>query len=533
MGSYKNIIKKTALLLMSLAFLCQLGWGQTVLYSEDFTGQNGKGADGNGIDLTGVTWTVDVSGATLSDGNDFFRVVNQRMQARDVDGPAIWYSPVIDISGHTEVGFKLFANNNSNLENSDYLEIAYSIDGGSYQVVETLMGNFANTDFTEQGLSGSTIQLRLTALNNEANERIRFDDIEVWSITLPDLIITEVMYNPCSSTQGSNDDCEFLEIFNAGSTAVDMTDYSLSGSVGYDFSGGNAITIAAGEYIVLARRPNQLSGCGYSVPGGTQVIDWGGENLGNGTGSLTLADENGFIVDEFSYDDGNGGGSCSTDADGNCSSLQYTGFGDNSSCATGYWDVSTPTAGAENSAVLPVELLSFKGKLANDKIELQWTTVNEINNDFMAIERSQDGINFQEIGRVAGQGTSSAGKDYAFMDDYPMPGVNYYRLRQVDFDGTMTYHNVIAINNPTPSSGFQVSLFPNPAKDMVQLRWSQESQAATKLSLFDMTGRQLGYFQTDPGVVSYELPVHDLPAGWYVMQIRSGGNMKVMKFQKQ
>ncbi|MCB0557000.1 MAG: hypothetical protein KDD02_25860, partial [Phaeodactylibacter sp.] len=85
-----------------------------------------------------------------------------------------------------------------------------------------------------------------------------------------------------------------------------------------------------------------------------------------------------------------------------------------------------------SQGVLPIHLLSFTGKAQASTIELQWATATEQNNDYMAVERSADGKVFDEIGRVPGHGTTLEPQSYTLTDRRPLPGINYYRLRQVD-----------------------------------------------------------------------------------------------------
>ena len=168
------------------------------IYSEDFTGQNGKGAVGPAptIDLTGVSWTIDVSGATLSANTDWFRVLNEVFEVCDIDGPAIWTSPSIDISGYTNVNFSLNIVELGDHEADDYVDVEYSTDGGTVftKVLDwnslgsgtrTLIGDlpddgdWQNETVSITGLSGTTFILRITVSNNADDEYIRFDDIVV------------------------------------------------------------------------------------------------------------------------------------------------------------------------------------------------------------------------------------------------------------------------------------------------------------------------------------------------------------------
>jgi hypothetical protein len=94
--------------------------------------------------------------------------------------------------------------------------------------------------------------------------------------------------------------------------------------------------------------------------------------------------------------------------------------------------------------VLPIELLSFTPDIKADRIELNWTTGTEINNDYFTIERSRDMYGWEVLGFVPGAGNSSVPLSYSFSDLRPLDGLAYYRLKQTDFDGQFEYFGPIA-----------------------------------------------------------------------------------------
>lgn len=113
-------------------------------------------------------------------------------------------------------------------------------------------------------------------------------------------------------------------------------------------------------------------------------------------------------------------------------------------------------------AALPIELLSFSAEVTNDdNVLLQWATASEINNDYFTIERTKDGIAFEEVLRKKGAGNSTVTKEYSAMDNNPWSGTSYYRLKQTDFDGAFTYSEIVPVNvNP---GELAVQIFPNPS----------------------------------------------------------------------
>jgi len=106
---------------------------------------------------------------------------------------------------------------------------------------------------------------------------------------------------------------------------------------------------------------------------------------------------------------------------------------------------------------LPIELISFNANAEDEKVKLNWVTASELNNDFFTVQRSSDGVEFASLGIVDGQGTTQTPTTYNFADNTPMADVNYYRLKQTDFDGTSWYSDIIAVNLK-----LEWMIYPNP-----------------------------------------------------------------------
>ena len=102
----------------------------------------------------------------------------------------------------------------------------------------------------------------------------------------------------------------------------------------------------------------------------------------------------------------------------------------------------TPSGG---TVVLPVELLFFDAEVMNYGVQLSWATASELNHESMIIERSIDGREFESIGEIKGEGNTQSLSNYQFMDYYPESGKNYYRLRQIDLDGSEAIFNVVSV----------------------------------------------------------------------------------------
>ena len=158
------------------------------LYQESFVGQNGKGAIGtNPVDLVGCSWTIDVNAASLTNTNDYFKVNSEKLEARDVDGICYWYSPIINIQNYINVDLSLIASqlsNSSRYEADDVFYSEYSLDGSiwTYFTTNGQMSDglpSSNINVTQNGLRGSTVQIRVTMDVDQDNERFKLDDIKV------------------------------------------------------------------------------------------------------------------------------------------------------------------------------------------------------------------------------------------------------------------------------------------------------------------------------------------------------------------
>jgi hypothetical protein len=159
-----------------------------------------------------------------------------------------------------------------------------------------------------------------------------------------------------------------------------------------------------------------------------------------------------------------------------------TCFGSTNPFNTGTLSTRTFTFIIDSS--LPIELTAFKAKENGASVLLQWETAREINNDFFAIERSNNGQNWQEISRMDSKADNDRQRNvYAFEDLSPMRGANYYRLRQVDKDGRFSYSSVVLEQR---GGRFAGNIFPNPVIETLQINNAEED---TRVHLYDVLGK--------------------------------------------
>ena len=166
-----------------------------------------------------------------------------------------------------------------------------------------------------------------------------------------------------------------------------------------------------------------------------------------------------------------------------------------------------------NTSIVPVELIVFKAKTLNRTVVLDWQTASERNNKAFGIERSTDGIDFKNIGEVKGSGTTNTVKDYTFVDAKPETGVNYYRLRQVDFDGKETLSKVVSV-----VFGKNTLILHNTlVHDVLDITVGEDVKGP--LSIFNLMG-QLVYAPTIEG--HQVLDLTGLASGLYIVRTLSG-----------
>jgi hypothetical protein len=151
---------------------------------------------------------------------------------------------------------------------------------------------------------------------------------------------------------------------------------------------------------------------------------------------------------------------------------------------TGFSDFTVGQSGTP----LPVELLSFDAVIEGSTVVASWVTASEINNNYFIVERSADGINFEQVGRRNGAGNSSVTLYYSMIDNSPLPGLSYYRLRQVDFDGKESLSQLVAVNF---NGNNVLTVFPNPAQTQVQFSFNSDVSGAARFELLDAVGKTI------------------------------------------
>jgi len=181
------------------------------------------------------------------------------------------------------------------------------------------------------------------------------------------------------------------------------------------------------------------------------------------------------------------------------------------------------------SGALPVELTTFEAQSREENIHLSWETASELSNDYFLVEYSIDGDNFKEVGKVMGQGTTISSNSYGFIHQAPIAKVNYYRLKQVDYDGKFEYSNIIAVDMVVNN---HIKIVPTLANDLIQIQYEGEE---ANVIIFNLNGQKVYQERKNFENGFQEVNVNDLPNGIYFLNVIDQKNvqLKGARFIKQ
>ena len=187
-------------------------------------------------------------------------------------------------------------------------------------------------------------------------------------------------------------------------------------------------------------------------------------------------------------------------------------------------DNDTPCA--QNA--LPVELISFNAAKRDEGILLLWATATEIDNDYFQVEHSTNGIKFDMVEKIQGAGTSISIKEYNFIHENPSSSANYYRLKQVDFDGAFEYSKVVSLFFKGEDEWF---LHPTLTGNQLTVQWSENIQPEA-ISIFSLTGKMVFDKKINIENSLEEIDVQHLPKGNYFLKLKSGRSISTKRFLK-
>ncbi|MDP2301449.1 MAG: M14 family zinc carboxypeptidase [Ignavibacteria bacterium] len=195
-------------------------------------------------------------------------------------------------------------------------------------------------------------------------------------------------------------------------------------------------------------------------------------------------------------------------------------------------DIGIYTYGA-----VPVELSAFSANIVNDVIKLQWKTLTETNNSGFYIERTNDNVNWNSLGFIKGNGTTVNEINYSFEDKTPGSGKNVYRLRQVDFDGTIKTAGIVEVDFNVITEYNLEQNYPNPFNPSTMINFQLAKAGFVTLKIYDLLGREVTTLinkEMEPGKHSVEFSTigggSNLSSGTYFYELSSGDFRSIKKF---
>lgn len=386
---------------------------------------------------------------------------------------------------------------------------------------------------SQQNLTGTLTFYDLAINNTVSGNAVSLNDpISVTnSLTLTDGIVgadaTNILQMNATATVSGQSDASFIN--------GPMRYNSVSG-ISITFPVGKAgelhqvdVNVTGTSANYTAEYINSSAGAlGYTYPATLDAVSGVGYwTITNGSVTVTTADvtlyynANDFVSDaanlRVAKDDGSGNW---LDLGGTGSAIP-SGFINSTTNFTDFSEFSLANAlGGGNG--LPVEWLSFTGNQDGQLILLQWKTASETNNDYFTVERSEDGISFEDIGTIEGSGNTVDVREYEFFDESPLEEKNYYRIKQTDFDGQFDYSRLILVKFNGPYNDFLV-ISPNPVtSDIVRIRIPKSfSDSEMLLQIIDAKGRIIRSEDIQISQYSLSLTIDRnlMPPGIYIIHL--------------
>jgi len=188
--------------------------------------------------------------------------------------------------------------------------------------------------------------------------------------------------------------------------------------------------------------------------------------------------------------------------------------------------------------IVPVELQSFTAEVSDYDIKLLWSTATETNNQGFGILRfTQNDNEWKSIGFVPGFGTTTEVHQYTFVDEALQTGIYHYRLKQIDFDGTFEYSNIIEVTVASPNQFLLEQNYPNPFNPTTKIKYEIPGQARNDntqvtLKVFDILGNEVATLVNEEqtsGIYEVEFSGSNLPSGIYFYELNADSFIKTMK----
>jgi len=541
-----------------------------VLYDATFDTPN-QWADPNcewWRDVKGPGVMTQISGAGTA---NHVETRNGVMRFTDTDGEVVWYSRTVDISGCASVAISADFGFIGAHTTTKYIRGFYSIDGGPEVQWANHTGNNAagwpnGNPCTDEltGLTGNTLRI-IVRVNSTATADIHtLDNVKIictrenpnpysysWTCTGQTTpTVTGIAPGLCMITVTDSLGCSeqaTITLANPGVMAVSAVPTSACGGTSdgtatAQVTGGNvpytyawscspmttqAVSgLAAGTNCTVTVTDSQgcTSSAALSIPAdpalGVDTVSVIPDCAGDGAIDLQVVGGTPGFVYFWSH------GASTRDVSGLTGPDTYT---------VSVWDANncfdTLSVFVDfHCSTLPIALTGFDVLCRGGPRELSWTTASESNNARFDVERSADGVRFVAIGTLPGAGNSASPRQYRYVDDEPVRGTVYYRLRQTDFDGRWSFGPLRAADCPVPGG---ITIFPNPYRDTFTIRMGPGLDGRARISITDQAGRLVYERNVGGREELMGLPVGEgLAPGAYHVRVEHGTGAYVQRLVK-
>ncbi|MBL1212407.1 MAG: T9SS type A sorting domain-containing protein [Ignavibacteriae bacterium] len=352
--------------------------------------------------------------------------------------------------------------------------------------------------------------------------------------SLPNAWINEFHYDDVGA-----DSDEFVEIIIEDGSAYTLSDFQVNlynGNGGVSYNSRTLDTYTVGDIINESGKTFNLYSFNYTSENGIQ----------NGAPDGLALSYQGTLIQFLSYEgtfaatDGPANGVMSTDigisesGTSEGSSLGLEGNGTQYSDFTWVAFDASATPGSQNgNQALPVELTSFSASVIKNSVKLVWNTATEINNYGFEIQRSADKEVWSNVGFINGSGTTNAPKEYSYVDSKLSNSSSYYyRLKQVDNDGSYEYSKTIEVVLGTPTEYELGQNYPNPFNPSTLISFTLPEAGYTSLIVYNSLGQEVAELvnnQLEAGSHQYNFDAKNLTSGIYFYKLESENFVQVRK----
>lgn len=402
----------------------------------------------------------------------------------------------------------------------------------------TVVSAASNTSFSATGLSqGTQYYFFVFAYNDQNCTDINYLTMnplngDATTTTLPNVVINEI---DCDQ---ANDEDEFIELYGTPNLSLDglvLVFVNGNDDLTYESFDLDGHTLDANGFFTIGN----VTGAGITFSSSNNVLQNGADAV-----ALYLGDATDFpndtdptttnLIDAIAYDTNDGDDATLLGKLG--LSVQYNedenGDKDNHSIqrfpdGTNNFVITTATPANVN---LPVELLHFTAKANNNAAILTWATASEENNAYFDVQRSTDGINFETIGQVEGAGTTYDVQEYTFIDESPVNGINYYRLRQVDIDGQFEFHKIEVVTINGLKNG--VVIVPTQVCNQFDVVFGETIDATVEMNIVSVNGQTVKSEVININGNHQTINVSELNVGVYLIRMNVNNTIVTKRFVK-